>query len=38
MADIGIAVESLLNNALDDDTLDDGYVSSAYPSPLSKLI
>ena len=30
--DIGIAVQSLLNNALDDDTLDEGYVSSVSPS------
>ena len=33
--DMGIAVQSLLNNALDDDTLDEGYVSSATRSPLS---
>ena len=35
---MGIAVQSLLNNALDDDTLDEGYVSNVAPWLLSELI
>ena len=33
-ADIGVAAQSLLNDALDEDTLDDSYVSKAAPRTL----
>lgn len=33
--DIGLAAESLLNNALDEDTLDNGYVSKAASHTVS---
>ena len=35
---MGIAVQSLLNNALADDTLDEGYVSRPAQSLLSDML